>query len=98
MGNRQDTRVILGSLRYKSAPNTTLLFEVPLVQTAKDNKINHAIDIYPYYGSDVSAAIRGGNDLKGALLGPGVHASHGMERTHIKGIEATIELLLNYVK
>lgn len=69
-----------------------------LVKTAEDNKISHAVDIYPFYGSDVSAAIRGGNDLKGALCGPGVHASHGMERTHIKGIEATIELLLHYVK
>ena len=37
MGNRQDIRVILGSLRYKSAPNTTLLFNVPLIQTAKEN-------------------------------------------------------------
>ncbi len=68
-----------------------------LVKVAKDNKISHAIDIYPYYGSDVSAAIRGGNDFKGALLGPGVHASHGMERTHVKGIENTIKLLLNYL-
>ncbi len=68
-----------------------------LVKVAKDNKINHAIDIYPYYGSDVSAAIRGGNDFKGALLGPGVHASHGMERTHVDGIENTIKLLLNYI-
>jgi len=68
-----------------------------LVKIAKDKKISHAIDIYPYYGSDVSAAIRGGNDFKGALLGPGVHASHGMERTHVKGIESTIQLLLNYV-
>jgi len=69
-----------------------------LVKIAEDNKISHAVDIYPFYGSDVSAAIRGGNDFKGALCGPGVHASHGMERTHIKGIEATIELLLNYIK
>ncbi len=69
-----------------------------LVKIAEDKKISHAVDIYPFYGSDVSAAIRGGNDFKGALCGPGVHASHGMERTHIKGIEATIELLLNYVK
>ncbi len=68
-----------------------------LVKIAKDKKISHAIDIYPYYGSDVSAAIRGGNDFKGALLGPGVHASHGMERTHVKGIEATIKLLINYI-
>lgn len=68
-----------------------------LVKLAKDNKINHAIDIYPYYGSDVSAAIRAGNDVKGALCGPGVHASHGMERTHIDGVEATIKLLIKYV-
>ncbi|AIO19313.1 Aminopeptidase YpdE [Candidatus Izimaplasma bacterium HR1] len=69
-----------------------------LISLAKENKINHAVDIYPYYGSDVSAANRGGNDFKGALMGPGVHASHGMERTHIEGIEATINLLYNYVK
>ena len=69
-----------------------------LIALAKENKINHAVDIYPYYGSDVSAANRGGNDFKGALMGPGVHASHGMERTHIDGILATIELLYNYIK
>ncbi len=68
-----------------------------LINVAKENKINHAIDIYPYYGSDVSAAIRAGNDVKGALCGPGVHASHGMERTHYQGIEATIKLLFNYL-
>lgn len=68
-----------------------------LIDVAKSNNISHAIDIYPYYGSDVSAAIRGGNDLKGALLGPGVHASHGMERTHVKAVEATISLLLHYL-
>ncbi len=68
-----------------------------LIQVAKANNIAHAVDIYPFYGSDVSAAIRGGNDFKGALLGPGVHASHGMERTHVQAIEATIQLLLNYL-
>lgn len=69
-----------------------------LIQIAKDKNIPHAVDIYPYYGSDVSAAIRAGNDIRGALCGPGVHASHGMERTHIEGVEATIRLLLNYVQ
>lgn len=69
-----------------------------LVKIAKAEKLNHAVDIYPYYGSDVSASLRGGNDIKGGLCGPGVHASHGMERTHIDGIEATIKLLINYVK
>jgi hypothetical protein len=37
MGNRKDTRVILGTLRYKSAPETTLSFQIPFVQTAKEN-------------------------------------------------------------
>lgn len=69
-----------------------------LVSIAKKEKLNHAVDIYPYYGSDVSASLRGGNDFRGALCGPGVHASHGMERTHIEGIVATVKLLINYVK
>jgi putative aminopeptidase FrvX len=69
-----------------------------LITLAKKHKLNHAIDIYPFYGSDVSAAIRGGNDIKGALMGPGVHASHGMERTHIDAIKATIEILYNYIQ
>ena len=37
MSNIIDTRVVLGSLRYKSASNTDLLFQVPLVQTSKQN-------------------------------------------------------------
>lgn len=37
MGNRNETRVILGSLRYKSAPDTTLGFKVPFIQTFKEN-------------------------------------------------------------
>ncbi len=66
-------------------------------ETALANTINHAVDIYPFYGSDVSAALRGGNDFKGALIGPGVHASHGMERTHYDAIKSTIELLYYYL-
>lgn len=67
-----------------------------LVSLAKKAKLQFAVDIYPYYGSDVSAALKGGNDLKGALIGPGVHASHGMERTHYQAIENTIKLLILY--
>lgn len=68
-----------------------------LIKLAQDNEISYAVDIYPYYGSDVSAALRGGNDIKGALIGAGIHASHGMERTHIKALEATFNLLLLYI-
>lgn len=68
-----------------------------LIDCAKQEKCQFAVDIYPYYGSDVSAALRGGNNVKGALIGPGVSASHGMERTHWQAIENTLKLLMTYV-
>ena len=68
-----------------------------LVNLAKANGISYAVDIYPRYGSDVSAALSGGNDIRGALVGPGVHASHGMERTHYEAFENTIKLVYLYI-
>ncbi|MCF0112207.1 MAG: M42 family metallopeptidase [Erysipelotrichaceae bacterium] len=68
-----------------------------LIHLAEQNDIQHAIDIYPFYGSDIGAALQAGNDIKGALIGPGVHASHGMERTHIEGVEATLSLINLYL-
>jgi len=68
-----------------------------LIEIAKNLKINYVVDIYPYYGSDASAALRGGNDIRAALIGPGVHASHGMERTHFDGCLATMKLLSGYL-
>lgn len=68
-----------------------------LVELAKADNLRYAVDIYPMYGSDVSAALRGGNDIRGALIGPGVHASHGMERTHYDGVENTMKLILAYI-
>ena len=64
---------------------------------AEAKQLNHVIDIYPMYGSDVSAALRGGANIKGALIGPGVMASHGMERTHADAVEATYELIKSYL-
>ncbi len=64
---------------------------------AKENHIRHAVDIYPYYGSDTGAALRGGNNIKGGLIGPGVAASHGMERSHKDAVLATFSLLDAYI-
>ncbi|MGN1344151.1 MAG: M42 family metallopeptidase, partial [Traorella sp.] len=64
-----------------------------LIEIAKNEKCQYAVDIYPYYGSDVTAALSAGNNIKGALIGPGVAASHGMERTHLQAIDSTIRLL-----
>lgn len=69
-----------------------------LINLAKENNIKHVVDVYTYYSSDVSAALKGGNNIKGALIGPGVHASHGMERTHLEGILNTLKLLIAYIK
>ena len=68
-----------------------------LIELAKENDLRYVVDIYPMYGSDVGAALRGGNNIRGALIGPGVHASHGMERTHYEGLENTIKLLFDYI-
>jgi putative aminopeptidase FrvX/predicted GIY-YIG superfamily endonuclease len=68
-----------------------------LVQIAKENKINYKVDLYPYYGSDASAALRSGNDFKAALIGPGVYASHGYERTHEDAVNNTLKLGIQYL-
>ncbi|QUG40895.1 M42 family metallopeptidase [Psychrobacillus sp. INOP01] len=68
-----------------------------IVELAKKENIDYKLDIYPYYGSDASAAIRAGYDVKHALLGPGIEASHAYERTHIDSLENTAKLLYSYV-
>jgi putative aminopeptidase FrvX len=73
-------------------------FRKKLVGLARKNRIAYKVDVYPFYGSDGSAALRAGNDFRVALIGPGVAASHGMERTHKKGIEATLQLCMAYLQ
>lgn len=68
-----------------------------LVNLAKENNLNYKIDIYPFYGSDGSAALRAGHDFKVGLIGPGVDASHSFERTHKDAIENTIKLGILYL-
>ncbi len=68
-----------------------------LVELAKQHNIEYKVDIYPYYGSDASAAIRSGHDLVHGLIGPGIDASHAFERTHTTSLEHTAKLLYCYV-
>lgn len=69
-----------------------------LVNLAKEHDIGYKLDIYPYYGSDASAAIRAGYDVKHALFGPGIESSHAFERTHIDSLKHSASLLEAYVK
>jgi putative aminopeptidase FrvX len=68
-----------------------------LIELAERHGIGFAVDIYPQYSSDASAALRGGSDIRAALIGPAVHASHSMERTHIDAIAGTTALLAAYL-
>lgn len=68
-----------------------------LVKLAEEYNIEYKLDIYPYYGSDASAAIRSGHDIVHGLIGPGIDSSHAFERTHQSSIENTGKLLHHYV-
>ena len=68
-----------------------------LVELAKGEDLDYKIDIYPYYASDGSQALRAGYDIKVGLIGPGVDASHSYERTHKDAIDNTIKLGIAYL-
>lgn len=67
-----------------------------LVGAAKAAEAAYAVDVYPYYGSDAEAALSAGYDVRHGLVGPGVYASHGYERSHKDGVENTLKLLWAY--
>lgn len=69
-----------------------------LERICKEENIPYATDIYPFYGSDASAALGAGYDLRAALIGPGVFASHGYERTHMDSMKATYDLIVSYAQ
>ncbi|MGK0698718.1 M42 family metallopeptidase [Priestia flexa] len=69
-----------------------------LVELAKAYAVPYQVDIYPFYGSDASAAMRAGHDLIHGLIGPGIDSSHAFERTHQDSLEATSRLLWQYVQ
>jgi putative aminopeptidase FrvX len=68
-----------------------------LVRLAQAHAIPYKIDTYPHYGSDGSAYLRAGADVRVGLIGPGVDASHGYERTHYDSLEATTQLVVRYL-
>ena len=67
-----------------------------LIEAAKRVGADYAVDVYPHYGSDVEATLRSGVDLRHGLIGAGVYASHGYERSHRDGAENTLRLLIGY--
>ena len=68
-----------------------------LIHAAKATGADYAVDVYPYYGSDVEATLRSGVDIRHGLIGAGVYASHGYERSHIDGVHNTLLVLKGYL-
>ncbi len=68
-----------------------------LIDAAKKTQADYAVDIYPFYGSDVEATLRSGVDIRHGLIGAGVYASHGYERSHIDGVYNTLKVLCGYL-
>ena len=61
-----------------------------LIDAAKREGADYAVDVYPHYGSDVEATLRAGYDVRHGLIGSGVYASHGYERSHVEGVLNTL--------
>ena len=68
-----------------------------LIEAAKKEGADYAVDVYPHYGSDVEATLHAGYDIRHGLIGSGVYASHGYERSHIDGVYNTLKTIKGYV-
>ena len=68
-----------------------------LIEAAKKANLDFAVDVYPHYGSDAEAALRAGYDVRHGLIGAGVYASHGYERSHVDGMKNAFLLLKSYL-
>ena len=69
-----------------------------LINAAKREGADYAIDVYPRYGSDVEMTLYAGHDVRHGLIGPGVYASHGYERSHIDGVWNTLKVIKGYLE
>ena len=68
-----------------------------LIEAAKKEGADYAVDVYPHYGSDVETTLRAGADVRHGLIGAGVYASHGYERSHRDGVANTLKVLKGYI-
>ncbi len=69
-----------------------------LIAAAKATGADYAVDVYPLYSSDVDVTLGAGYDIRHGLIGPGVYASHGYERSHIDGVYNTLKVLCGYLE
>jgi putative aminopeptidase FrvX len=96
-GQSTDEHTVSICAKDSSGPYDKRLRE-HLVSLAKARSIGYKVDIYPFYGSDASAALRAGANLRASVVGPGVDASHAFERTHKEALFNTCALMVAYME
>jgi peptidase M42 family hydrolase len=69
-----------------------------LAGLARDNGLPCVRDVFEHYRSDLAATLESGADTRTALLGFGVDATHGHERTHVDGLVHLAELIGLYLQ
>lgn len=98
MGDDQQTDEFSVSICVKDSSGPyNFDFKKNLIELCEKNNIPYKLDIYPRYGSDASAAMSAGVDVKHALFGAGIESSHAYERTHKDSIVATEKLVEVYI-
>ena len=69
-----------------------------LAALAAEHGVDAVRDVFDHYRSDVAAALEAGAHARVALLGFGVDATHGHERTHLDGLEHLAQLVTLYLQ
>jgi peptidase M42 family hydrolase len=69
-----------------------------LIGLCRDHDIAHRRDVYGFYRSDAASALEAGAETRAVLIGFGIDASHGYERTHLDGIRRMAELIAVYLQ
>jgi peptidase M42 family hydrolase len=69
-----------------------------LTALAAEHGVDAVRDVFDHYRSDVAAAVEAGAHARVALLGFGVDATHGNERTHLDGLEQMAQLVTLYLQ
>ncbi|PIE98952.1 MAG: peptidase M42 [Treponema sp.] len=95
-GQTSDEHAVTIMAKDRSTPYDYILRK-KLEDLAIENKLNYKTDVMHNYGSDASSYIKAGRDMRFGCMGPGVHATHHYERTHLDSFENTIKLLYAYV-
>jgi len=90
-----ENRAVIG-FKDELGPHSRQLL-MQLDRIAKENNIAADRDVFRFYHSDCSSALKAGYDVRSALLGFGTDSTHGYERTHIDSLVAVTQLLGAYV-